>query len=101
MSGLASGTQQTIMSDSDKTPGRHMHKKPAYKLNAGDGKLFPLALFTVVFHVESNCILIYADNTVVTDGNPVGVFPKVVNNGLGTIKGFLAVGNPVFAITKV
>ena len=101
MSGFGSCTQQSIMPDSDKAFWRHMHKKPAYKLNAGDGKLFPLALFTVVFHVESNCILIHADNTVVADGNPMGVFPKVVNNGLSSIKGFLAVGNPFLVITKV
>ena len=89
------------MSDSDKVLGWHMHKEPTDKFNAGDGKLFPLTLFAVVFYVIGNSILIHADDTVVTDGNPVGVFPKVVNNGLSTIKGFLAVGNPVFAITKV
>ena len=89
------------MSDSDKALGWHMHKEPTDKLNAGNGKFFPLTFFPVIFYIVSNCILIHTDNTVVTDGNPVGVFPKVVNNGLSTIKGFLAVGNPVFAITKV
>ena len=51
MSGLASGTQQTIMSDSDKTPGRHMHQESANKLNAGDGMFFPPAFFPVILDV--------------------------------------------------
>lgn len=89
------------MSDSDKALGWHMHKEPTDKLNAGNGKFFPLTFFPVIFYIVSNCILIHTDNTVVTDGNPVGVFPKVVNNGLSTIKGFLAVWNPVLFITNV
>ena len=101
MSGLASGTQQTIMSDSDKTPGRHMHQESANELNAGDGMFFPPAFFPVIFHIVGNGILIHTDNTMVTDGNPVGILSKVVNNGLCTVKGFLAVRNPVLVITKV
>ena len=78
-----------------------MHKKSADKFNAGDGKLFPFSLFTVVFDVVGNRIFVHADDTVVADGNPVCVFSKVVNNGLRTVEGFLAVGNPVLVITKV
>ena len=78
-----------------------MHKKTTNKFNAGDSKLFPLTFLTVVFHMVCNCIFIHTDDTMVTDRNPVGVFSEVVNNGLRTIKGFLAMGNPVLFLAKV
>ena len=101
MSGLGSGTQQTIMPDSDKAFGRYMHKKPADKFDAGNGKFFPPAFFAVILHIVGNRIFIHADDTMVADGNTVGVFPKVVNNGLCTVEGFLAVGNPILFIASI
>ena len=101
MSGLGSGTQQTIMPDSDKAFGRYMHKKAADKFDTGNGIFLPPTFFPVVFHVVGNSILVHTDDTMIADGNSVGVFSKVVNNGLCTIKGFLAMGNPVFAIADI
>ena len=101
MPGFASATQQSIMPDSDKTLRRHMHQEPANKFNAGDSVFFPLTFLTVIFYIVGNGILIHANDTMVTDGNPVSIFPKVVDNGLCTVKGFLAVRNPVFFITDI
>ena len=101
MSGLGSGTQQTIMPDSDKAFGRYMHKKAADKFDTGNGIFLPPAFFPVIFHIVGNGILIHTDNTMVTDGNPVGILSKVVNNGLCSVEGFFAVGNPVLFIAKV
>ena len=78
-----------------------MHKKSADKFNAGNGKFFPLTFSPVIFYIEGDSIFIHADNTVVANDNPVGVFSKVVNNGLCSVEGFLAVGNPVLFIAKV
>ena len=89
------------MPDSDKAFRRHMHKKPANKFNTGNGKFLPFAFFSVVFDIVSNGIFIHADDTMVADGNTVGVFPKVVNNGLCTVEGFLAVGNPILFIASI
>ena len=101
MSGLCPSAQQAVMPDSDKAFWWYMHKKSANEFNTGNGKFFPIAFFAIIFHIISNGILIHADEAVIADGNPVCVFSKVVNNGLRTVEGFLAVGNPVFAITKV
>jgi hypothetical protein len=87
------------MPDSDKTLRRHMHQEPTNEFNAGDGMFFPPAFIPVIFHIVGNGIVIHAHDTMVTNGNSVGIFSKVVNNGLGAVKGFLAVGNPVFFIT--
>ena len=89
------------MSDSDKALGWHMHKEPTDKLNAGNGNFFPLTFFPIIFYIVDNSIFIHADNTVVADGDPMGVFSKVVNNGLSAIEGLLAVGNPILFIAKV
>ena len=89
------------MSDSDKTLWWNVHKKSADKFNTGNGKFLPVAFFSVVFDIVSNCIFIHADDTMVADGNTVGVFPKVVNNGLCTVEGFLAVGNPILFIASI
>ena len=78
-----------------------MHKKAADKFDTGNGIFLPPAFFPIVFHIVGNGILVHADNTMIADGNPVGVFSKVVNNGLCTVEGFLAVGNPVFVIANV
>ena len=78
-----------------------MHQETTNKFNTRKGELLPSAFFTIILHIESNSILVHTDNSMVTDGNPVGVFPEVVNNGLGTIKGLLAVGNPFLVITNV
>ena len=89
------------MPDSHKAFGRYMHKETADKFNAGNGKFFPFSFISVILHMVSNSIFIHADDTVVTDSNPMGVFSKVVNNGLCSVEGFLAVGNPVLFIAKV
>ena len=78
-----------------------MHKKSADKFNAGNGKFFPLTFFPVIFYIVGDSIFIHADNTVVANDNPMGVFSKVVNNGLCSVEGLLAVGNPVLVIANV
>ena len=78
-----------------------MHKKATDKFNAGYGIFFPFAFLTVIFNIVGNGIRIHTDDTMITDGNSVGIFTKVVNDRLCTVKGFLAVRNPVLLITDV
>ena len=89
------------MSDSDKTLWWNVHKKSSYKLYAGDGKLFPFTLFTIVFDIVSNGIFIHANNTMVADSDTVRVLAKVINDRLSTIEGFLAMRNPVFFVAGI
>ena len=37
----------------------------------------------------------------IADGNSVGVFAEVINDGLCTVKGFLTVWKPVFFIADI
>lgn len=101
MLGFTSGTQQTIMSDSDKAFGWHMHKESADKFNSGNSQCFPFTSFMVVLHIVCDSVFIHADNTAITDSNSVYVLTKVMNNRLCTVKGFLTVWNPVFFIADI
>ena len=89
------------MSDSDKTLWWNVHKKSSYKLYAGDGKLFPFTLFTIVFDIVSNGIFIHANNTMVADSDTVGVLTKVINDRLSTIEALLPMRNPVFFVAGI
>ena len=78
-----------------------MHEESTDEFNSGNGVFFPLAFFTVVLYIVGNSIFIHANDTMITDSNSMCIFPKVIDNGLGTIEGFLAVGNPVFFVTDI
>ena len=69
-------------------------------LDLTDEKRITLAMAVDISYFD-NCIFIHAYDTMVADGNPVGVFSEIVNNGLCTIKGFLTVGNPILFITSI
>ena len=98
---FASGTQQSIMSDSDKAFWWYMHKESTDEFNARNGKFFPITFLAIVFHIVSNRIFIHADDTVIADGNPMCIFSKIVNYRLCTIKGFFTMRNPFFVVTGV
>lgn len=89
------------MSDSHKTFWWNVHKKSSYKLYAGNCKLLPLAFFAIVFDIVSNGIFIHANGSMVTYSDTVGILAKVINDGLRTVKGLLAMRNPVFVIAGI
>lgn len=37
----------------------------------------------------------------IADGNPMGVFPEIVNDGTGSVKRFLAIRFPFFTVTGI
>ena len=78
-----------------------MHQEPADEFFTGDCDFFPLSLFFVIFCSKGNSAVRHAFNTVVADRDPVGILPKIFDNGLSAIKRFLAVRDPLFFITGV
>ena len=55
-----------------------MHKKPADKFNAGNGKFFPLTFFPVIFYIVGDSIFIHADE-LESMGLDVPVICKLAN----------------------
>ena len=78
-----------------------MHQEPADEFFTGDCDLFPLSLVFVIFSSKGNRAVRHTFNTVVADRDPVGILPKIFDNGLCAIKRFLAVRDPLFFITGV
>ena len=101
MFGFASGTEQTVVPDSYKSSWWHMHQEPADKFNSGKGAFLPLTVFPVILHIKGNCAFIHTDNTMIADSDSVSIFAQVINDGLSTIKSFLAMRNPLFFIADV
>ena len=89
------------MTDPDEPLGRDMHQEPADEFFTGDCDLFPLSLVFVIFSSKGNRAVRHTFNTVVADRDPVGILPKIFDNGLCAIKRFLAVRDPLFFITGV
>ena len=98
---FASGTQQSVMSDSDKAFWWYMHKKSADEFNSGNRMLLPSAFFTIIFYIITDSIFVHTDESVIADGNPVFIFSKIVNHRLCTIKSFLTMRYPVLFITEI
>ena len=78
-----------------------MHQKTPYEFNTGNGQLFPLSFVSVIFYKEGDGFIIHADNSVITDGNPMGILSKIINHRLRTVKSFLAIRNPFCIITGI
>lgn len=78
-----------------------MHKKTADKFDTGYCQFFPVTFLMVILHRISDRLFIHTDDPVVADGNPMGILPKVIDHGLGTIECFLAVWRPLCIVTTV
>ena len=63
-----------------KTPERYMHEKPADKFNPGKRQCFPFSFLRVVFYGKCHIVLIHMDQAVVADCNPMGIFPKILDD---------------------
>ena len=79
------------MPNPDKAFWWHMHQKPSYEFDTGKNQLFPLSFVPVIFYRKSDGFIIHADNAVIADGNPMGIFSKVINHRLCTVKSFLTI----------
>ena len=89
------------MPNPDKAFWWHMHQKPSYEFDTGKNQLFPLSFVPVIFYRKSDGFIIHADNAVIADGNPMGIFSKVINHRLCTVKSFLTIRNPFCTITGI
>lgn len=89
------------MPNPDKTFWRHMHQKPSYKFNTRKDQFFPLSFVPVIFYIKSNVFIIHADDAVIADGNPMGVFFQIINHRLCVVKSFLTIRNPLRRVTGI
>ena len=89
------------MTDPDEPFRRDMHQEAADEFFAGDSDFFPLVLVLIILCSKSNGAVRHAFNSVVADSNPMSILPEIFDNRLCTIKRFLAVRDPFFAVAGV
>jgi hypothetical protein len=53
----------------------------------------------VIFVGETDLPMLMCYQSIIADGNPMGVVPKVFNQTVGSRKGFLAVNDPWLCVT--
>ena len=83
------------MPDSDKAMRKYMRGKSSQELQATYCSLFFLSRIPVVFVMEGNCIFINADESMVGDGDFVGVTAQVLHNRFGRGERSLGIDHPL------
>ena len=72
-----------------------MHQKTSYEFDTGKGQFFPLPFVPVIFHRKSDGSIIHTDDAMIANSNPMGIFSKIINHRLCTMKGFLTIRDPI------
>ena len=89
--------QDSEVSDSDEALWQNMKQKPAHELLRGNIHGPVLVAARIVPPTECNAAAIEGNETVVGDGNTVGVAPEVTNHLLRAAEGGLGIDDPVLA----
>jgi hypothetical protein len=87
--------EESEVSDANQTSGQDVKKKTAQELMGGNGHDLLLAAVGIVSPAEGNAIALEGHETMVGDGDAVGVAGQVVENMFGATEGWLGVDHPV------
>ena len=83
------------MPDAHQSLGQYMHQEPADKFSTM--KIYGAGpVVSIVFVAEVHLIIFYADNSLITDCNPVRVAGQIFNDALAAFQTVLTVNHPVF-----
>ena len=85
------------MADAHEAWGEHMEQEAAQELLHRQGHQALLVAVGGVSPAEGNLVVLQADQTVIGDGDAMGVGAQVVENILGTVERRLAVDHPLAA----
>ena len=83
------------MSDADQAAGQNVQQESAQELMGGNGHDLLLAAVGIVSPAEGNAIALEGHETMVGDGDAVGIAGQVVENMFGATEGWLGVDHPV------
>jgi len=94
LSGLVSGCQKAVVSDTDKAMWQDMRGKSPEEFNPTKCCLFLFSTFTVVFVIEAYCAVIYIEQPMVGDSYLVGISAQVLNHCIWRSKRPFGIDNP-------
>ena len=83
------------MSNANQAAGQNVQQESAQELMGGNGHDLLLAAVGIVSPAEGNAIALEGHETMVGDGDAVGVAGQVVENMFGATEGWLGVDHPV------
>jgi hypothetical protein len=87
----------TEVADADKASGQDVLAKAAQELGSGERHDALLVAVGIVSPPKAHVVPIEAKQTLVTDGNAMGVAAKVAKHTFGSSKSRLCINNPVLA----
>ncbi len=83
------------MADANQTAGQDVKQESAQELMGGNGHDLLLAAVSIVSPAEGDAIVLEGHETMVGDGDAMGIAGQVVENMLGAAEGWLGVGEEV------
>ena len=87
--------QESEGTDADKAAGENMEKKTAQELWRAECHLSVLVPVGIILPAEGNLVMLEGQETVVGDGDAMGVAGEITQHMMGTAEGWLGVDDPV------
>jgi hypothetical protein len=87
--------ESPMVTDPNKAVGEDMEQEAAQELGYRDRQGALLIAMRGVPPAEGDLVLVERDQPMVGDGDPVGVTAEILQNMVGTSKGWFAVDHPV------
>ena len=92
---------QAVMPNPHKTLWGYMHQKSPDEFLPGKSEFLPLSMVFVILNGKRNRGISDTLYAVVAYGNPVGIFAKISDDGLCTMKWLLTIRDPFFGMAGV
>jgi hypothetical protein len=86
------------VSDADISRGKDMKEEPSDELIGLESHSLLFIPIGIVPPAERDIAFLNLEDTVIADGDPVGISAKVLKDTINTVKGRLAINNPFFMI---
>ncbi len=86
------------MTDADIACRQDMKKEPADKLVGLEGHGLLAVMVGIISPEEGNLAVLDCADTVIADGDPVGISAEVLKGPLGAIEGGFAIDDPLFPV---
>src|SRR5690606_3898910 len=91
---FTAAAENTIVADADKTFGKDVQGEPSNELRGIQGHDFNFAFITIILVAKAHLAIGEADDSMVGDGDLVGVSPEIFDHLFWPAEGLLGVDHP-------
>jgi len=93
--GTASIAEQPVMAQALEATGEHMQQEAPDELGGWEGHHLDRIAFPIIAPAEVGDAVLHSDETLLADGDPMGIAPEVRHHLLGAGEGRFSVDDPV------